>query len=366
MIDYKLRTQRAQADLRAKLEIVTEKIDNPELEQQAMVHPKCFISYSWDDELHKDWIRHLATDLQNNGVITFLDQWDVLLGMDLTRYMESCIRESDFVLLVCTPIFARKANAGEGGSGYEKSIVTGEIFEGAPATKFVPLLRKGTEKESLPSYLKSRAYVDFRSDESYAQNLESLLRHLYQSPKHVRPPLGAEPPLKSVENSQPAGAHQPLRGFQFAKFKELYDFAYSSNGLDLSKQEAEKWATNWLEVLAESNFNAFKELFQYAYSSSGLDLNKEQANEWAKDWLQRFSDRDIEAYKKVRDFAYSSSGLDLEKEQADEWTKNWLHRCRFEDFGEFEELYRFAYSSSGLDLGKTGAAAWAIDKLSKK
>ena len=50
--------------------------------------------------------------------------------MDLTKYVETSIRESDFVLLICTPPFALKANTSQGGVGYEKGIVTGEIFQG--------------------------------------------------------------------------------------------------------------------------------------------------------------------------------------------------------------------------------------------
>jgi hypothetical protein len=43
----------------------------------SMGDPKCFISYSWDSDLHKDWVRELATQLETNGVEVFLDQWDV-------------------------------------------------------------------------------------------------------------------------------------------------------------------------------------------------------------------------------------------------------------------------------------------------
>ena len=63
-----------------------------------MAAPRCFISYSWDNDEHKDWVRCLATELQRNGVETRLDQWDTHPGMDVTNYMETCIRESDFVL----------------------------------------------------------------------------------------------------------------------------------------------------------------------------------------------------------------------------------------------------------------------------
>src|SRR5712692_1160770 len=96
---------------------------------------RCFLSYSWDSEEHRAWVRRLASDLVENGVEVLLDQWDVAPGDDLTAYMESSIRESDCVLLICTPSFPRKANEGHGGVGYEKTIVTGELFHSALAGK---------------------------------------------------------------------------------------------------------------------------------------------------------------------------------------------------------------------------------------
>ena len=139
-----------------------------------MPNPKCFISYSWDSFLHKGWVRFLAEMLQQKGVYTHLDQWDVSLGDQLPKYMETSIRESDFVLLVCTKNFASKANAGQGGVGYEKNIVTGEIYsDSAPDTKFVALIREGVPKGSLPSYLKSKVYLDFRNNDFFDQNLST-------------------------------------------------------------------------------------------------------------------------------------------------------------------------------------------------
>jgi hypothetical protein len=164
---------------------------------------KVFISYSWDSPPHKTWVRTLAVRLQENGVNVLLDQWDTHPGLDLTNYMESSVRESTFVLLVCTPAFAERANTLKGGVGYEKSIVTGEIFSGSSAPgKFVPLLRSGEAKESLPSYLKSRVFIDFRREADFDKGFESLLRHLYAKPAYVRPPLGEEPPLNTLKNSE--------------------------------------------------------------------------------------------------------------------------------------------------------------------
>ncbi len=159
-----------------------------------MVNLRCFLSYSWESKQHRDWVLALARALQERGIHTFLDQWDVQPGTDLPKYMEECIREASFVLLICTPTFASKADRGQGGVGYEKTIVTGEIFSArSKDTKFIPILRVGPEYDALPSYLRSKAFLDFRNDSDFLARLEGLLRHLYNEPEDVRPALGPKP-----------------------------------------------------------------------------------------------------------------------------------------------------------------------------
>ena len=216
--------------------------------------PTCFISYSWEPKGNKSWVRKLASDLQHQGVHVHLDQWDLRPGADLTNYMESSIRDSQFVLLVCTPSFSRKANKGEGGVGYEKRIVTGEIFSDvSDETKFVPVLRNGNAKESLPSYLKSRLFVDFREEEMYASSLEQLLRHFFGSPEFERPPIGKKPILETksnniatLENKEQIQRHNANEGnFDLSKFKELVKYASMSTtygGLGYSTDDAVAWA----------------------------------------------------------------------------------------------------------------------------
>jgi len=166
-----------------------------------MFTPKCFISYSWDSDAHKEWARNLAEHLQRNGVNILLDQWDLKPGSDLPSYIETSVRESHFVILICTPNFARKANAGIGGVGYEKSIVTGELFHRISSPeKFVPILRSGSVKEAIPSYLKSKVYVDFRDDQDFQKSLEDLLRHFHNMQRHLRPSLGSKPSLSAQES----------------------------------------------------------------------------------------------------------------------------------------------------------------------
>jgi hypothetical protein len=132
------------------------------------------------------------------------------LGMDLTEYMESHIRASDYILLVCTPAFAVRADAGKGGVGYEKMVITGEIYRGAEPTKFIPLLRSGDPKTSLPSYLKNKLFVDFRNEASFDSGIEAIVRHASWSPDSEPPPLGSVTVRQITGTSYPSESELPL------------------------------------------------------------------------------------------------------------------------------------------------------------
>ncbi|MDE3113011.1 MAG: toll/interleukin-1 receptor domain-containing protein [Chloroflexota bacterium] len=161
---------------------------------------RVFLSYTWETDSHRRWVLKLAADLMRNGVHVLIDEWDLRdFHDDLHFFMETGIRESDFVVLVCTPEYARRANARRGGVGVESSIITGEFYEPATATKFLPIVRKGTQdvERSLPSYLKTRYAIDFTNDASYDRSLEDLLRRMYGRPRYRRPRLGPVPEFTS-------------------------------------------------------------------------------------------------------------------------------------------------------------------------
>lgn len=162
--------------------------------ERPVQNPVCFISYSWESNEHSVWVRHLAEQLQQNGVNTILDQWDLRPGMDMAHFMENSIRSSDYILLVCTPLFTQKANEGTGGVGYEKNIVTAEIINKIkPDTNIVPILRSGDKIDAIPTYLGSKIFIDFRHDDNFEQKMEELLRHIYGVPKFQRPSPGQSP-----------------------------------------------------------------------------------------------------------------------------------------------------------------------------
>jgi len=164
--------------------------------------PLCFISYSWDDEAHKGWVRLLAENLRESGVDVRLDQWDLQPGANALEFMERAVSESSHVLLVCTPNFREKSVPRRGGVGYEANIVTGEIFAQQDTHKFIPILRRGEGQTALPAYLRSRVYIDFRNDDEYTLRLEDLFRAVFDAPRYPRPALG-HPPAYVMSAVQP-------------------------------------------------------------------------------------------------------------------------------------------------------------------
>jgi hypothetical protein len=46
--------------------------------------------------------------------------------------MEESIEASGHVLVICTPEYAKRANARRGGVGYEQQIISGHIMQGVP------------------------------------------------------------------------------------------------------------------------------------------------------------------------------------------------------------------------------------------
>lgn len=159
-----------------------------------MAHKKVFISYSHDDDLHKEWVRKFAEDLVQNGVEVLLDQWHLHIADDLGFFMEQSISQSDYTLLICTPNFADKVNNRMGGVGLEGELIVGNILVSPRfKTKFIPVLRKGLPSESIPFYLRSRLFIEFKENSIYKKSLEMLLRRIFDAPLYIYPKLGPSP-----------------------------------------------------------------------------------------------------------------------------------------------------------------------------
>lgn len=156
-------------------------------------NPKVFISYSHDSPEHKQWVSELAARLRKNGVDAILDQWDLGLGDDVTRFMERGIIDAGRVLVICTDQYVNKANTDEGGVGYERMIVNAELVKNLSTDKFIPIIRNSSGKEKTPAFLGTRIYADFTNDSQFDVEYKKLIRELHEIPIVEKPPLGNNP-----------------------------------------------------------------------------------------------------------------------------------------------------------------------------
>ena len=155
--------------------------------------PTAFVSYSWDSDAHKVWVRQFAERLLSQGVKVILDQWELTAGGDRTHFMESNIIASDFVLIVCTPVYATKANKRDGGVGYEAMIITSQLAQRILQDKFIPVLRLGNFDDSaVPIWLQAKIGVDLRGDPYDQKQYDILLKALHKA-NEVAPPIGPKP-----------------------------------------------------------------------------------------------------------------------------------------------------------------------------
>ena len=158
-----------------------------------MTTPRIFISYSHDTQAHKDWVETLAIRLRRSGVDATLDQWDASPGDDLTLFMERGVTESDRVIVICTANYVAKADAGIGGVGYERMIVTAELVRNIGTNKFIPILRSPLPEQRTPKFLSTRKFVDFSDEQHEDESFEELLRELHKVPPKRKPAIGANP-----------------------------------------------------------------------------------------------------------------------------------------------------------------------------
>ena len=174
-------------------------------------HPKTFISYSWTDSQHEEWVLDLATDLREYGVDVIIDKWDLEEGQNMYAFMEQMVNDSemDKVLIICDEEYARKADEREGGVGTETQIVSKDLYDEVdpdnPQEKFAAIITETDEngKPYLPTYMKNRIYFDMSTPEAREDNFERLVRWLHGKPQEEKPPLG-QPPAYLLEEEGPS------------------------------------------------------------------------------------------------------------------------------------------------------------------
>ncbi|CAN5389837.1 hypothetical protein BH11PSE11_BH11PSE11_12220 [soil metagenome] len=185
--------------------------------------PKVFISYSHDSTEHKAWVLDLSTRLMNFGVDVTLDQWDLRAGDDLVQFMETHVKAAHKVLMICTEKYVEKANAGTGGVGYEKMIVTADLLARMGSNKIIPLIRQVVGDER-PTFLQTKKYIDFSRQDQFEFSFDELVRTLHDAPLYEKPSVTKSPfPVTPKPATPTTDGLKELMGVVVQQFESTAD-----------------------------------------------------------------------------------------------------------------------------------------------
>ena len=153
--------------------------------------PKVFISYSWESKEHSEWVNSLADKLLADGIEAIIDSYDVIPGDRLPEFMESSIKDSDYVIIICTEEYKRKANNREKGVGYESHIISAELYNNHNDRKFIPIIRQGELNTAIPTYLDGKLAIDLRGNPYNETSYKDLIASIFKVKK--KPKVGIRP-----------------------------------------------------------------------------------------------------------------------------------------------------------------------------
>lgn len=237
--------------------------------------PKAFVSYSWESETHKRWVRDLAERLRQDGVDVMLDHWHLAPGDQLTHFMEKAVADNDYVIVVCTPRYKEKSDSRIGGVGYEGDIMTAEIFHARNRRKFIPIQRSGNWNVCAPLWLVGSYFIDL-SGNPYSENNYKELVHTIHNMRSVAPPVGPAPAKLIVrfdntkEFIQNVKVDTPDLDERF-HCSELYPATFVRLRIENKTREMIKGCSAYLVGVERKDNGAFTDVFY----SSGQRLNWE-------------------------------------------------------------------------------------------
>lgn len=154
-----------------------------------------FISYSHDTDDLCDKVLNLSNNLREFGVDCNIDQYEESPPEGWPRWMESQIREAEYVLVVCTKQYLDKAilkvHKDTGlGVKWETNLILNQLYAtGAVTNKFIPIVFNNSDVESILDPLKGQTYYNLE----YPAKLEQLRNRLLGIKQNKKPSLGSIP-----------------------------------------------------------------------------------------------------------------------------------------------------------------------------
>lgn len=182
-----------------------------------------FISYSWDNEVHSEWVNRIAHILYRTGIKVLIDQIQVQYGRSLQDFMFNGINESRWVICVISDSYIRKMNDNTTGVGKENEIIRNKLN-----SEFIIPVLKNNNQHTVPEIFDGKFYLDFDNYEEKAQ-IQKLLKRLYGIDKEVEPTVVENPFSKDVANELILDAEIAKSTYINPALKGEVIFDYSNN-----------------------------------------------------------------------------------------------------------------------------------------
>jgi hypothetical protein len=118
-----------------------------------MAPPKIFISYSHDSPAHEAKVLALANRLRGDGIDAVLDQYETFPPTGWIQWMKRQVRDAQFVLVVCTETYRRRAGGDEEpgvglGAIYESQRIQQLLYDaGGVNERFIPVLLGASDRQ---------------------------------------------------------------------------------------------------------------------------------------------------------------------------------------------------------------------------
>ena len=167
---------------------------------------RVFLSYAWESDEFRTWVKALATRLREDGVEARLDDWHLPKNGNIPEFMNREVREADWVLVLCSPGYQQRVRATEDGErvsgvGWESRLLSGGLLV-TNQNKILAVLAQGQWQHAAPDSLLGQIYFDISHPATFEENYEGLVRAITGTTEKA-PPLGAPHPAIAEE---PVGA----------------------------------------------------------------------------------------------------------------------------------------------------------------
>lgn len=106
--------------------------------------------------------------------------------------METQLASANYILMICTDEYVKKANLGVGGVGYEKMMITSEVMKSIESTKVIPIIKQNGTR-NVPTFLQSKYSINLSSADSFEFNYDELIRKFHGAPLYEKPEIGNNP-----------------------------------------------------------------------------------------------------------------------------------------------------------------------------